>query len=117
MQTAVIDLLPTAEREKYFNHVIDILNESFPSSWTNDTSGYVFEAWETCENCIHHVYALAARARSFKLQPKDKEKFAELLSRAAWSVFAPLCHVSNIWVAKITNMQGISMKLSTILKE
>ncbi|KAF8533574.1 hypothetical protein BDD12DRAFT_897322 [Trichophaea hybrida] len=87
VQIAVIDLLSTAEREKSFNYVIDILSEAFPSSWTNDTAGYVFEAWETCEKCIHHVYALAARARSFKLQPKGKEKFAELLSRAAWYLY------------------------------
>jgi hypothetical protein len=95
VQVAVIDQLLKAEKEQYFNHVIDILCEAFPSSWTNDTAGYVFEAWETCAKCIRHVHVLAARGRDFKLVPNDKEKFTELLCRAAWLAFSVTSQISG----------------------
>ncbi|KAK0702055.1 P-loop containing nucleoside triphosphate hydrolase protein [Lasiosphaeria miniovina] len=91
---SIDDQLSLPEWEKYFNLSAKLLCRLFPSSWSDETQGYVYTLWGRCSRCLPHVLNLSARATGSRMPRalKPGSDYIELLLRAPWPAFTVHYH-------------------------
>ena len=83
--SAVRKRLSESETIKYFDAVVHILCWGFPDHSSTDI-GHQIAAWARCEKCLPHVNHLVQLAKYQRMNPGDRQKYADLLLRCSWWV-------------------------------
>lgn len=63
---------------------VRLLKEVFPSSWSDDSDGYVFKQWNWCGICLPHALYMARQLSNESMKESVMNDFLELLNRSAW---------------------------------
>ncbi|KAI1479741.1 TPR-like protein [Daldinia eschscholtzii] len=87
VQSAAIRRLPTSDRPRYFDAVINLLSWGFPDTWSKDV-GHQINAWKKCEKCLPHIGHIARLSKRHNIQPRNVQQYAELLLRCGCLVDA-----------------------------
>lgn len=83
VQTTVLSNLSKERANFFLTATIQLLSSSFQNTWglTGPQQGHGWESWETCSEVLPHVQRLIEVVKKQKLEPKNTEKFAELIFR------------------------------------
>jgi hypothetical protein len=83
IQDAVMEMLSSEAKTKYFNYAILLLSHGIPNTLGTVTN-HQFKAWPEYKRCVPHVNFLMAQTKRYSLHATDSEKFAELILRCCW---------------------------------
>jgi hypothetical protein len=84
MQQAVISRLAPLDQERYFGIAVKMLLKTFPSTWSDDSDGFVYSQWDQCQRCLPHVARMSKDFSSRPMEEPLRSSFVELLLQCAW---------------------------------